>query len=70
MVNFHNYGDFQGLLVRKNYGEFTIEIMVNFDLGRIYSKFYRKCQISDLKTHFLVKKTNLEANLLICKPNF
>ena len=42
MVNFHNYGDFQGLLVRKNYGEFTIEIMVNFDLGRIYSKFYQK----------------------------
>ena len=55
--------------MRKNYGEFTIEIMVNFALGRIYSKFYRKCQISDLKTHFLVKKTNLEANLLICKPN-
>ena len=69
MVNFHNYGDFQGLLVRKNYGEFTIEIMVNFDLGRIYSKFYRKCHISDLKTHFLVKKANLEDNLLICKPN-
>ena len=55
--------------MRKNYGEFTIEIMVNFALGRIYSKFYRRSQILDLKTIFLVKKANLEANFLICKPN-
>ena len=42
---------------------------MNFALGRIYSKFYRKCHISELKTHFLVKKAILEANLLIYKPN-
>ena len=54
MVNFHNYGDFQGVLVRKNYGEFTMDIMVNFALNRIYSKFYRKCCISDHTPHFLV----------------
>ena len=51
MVNFHNYGDFQGVLVRKNYGEFTMDIMVNFALNRVYSKFYRKFCISDHTLH-------------------
>ena len=37
VVNFHNYGVFKGLLVRKNYGEFTIEIMVNFVFSRFCS---------------------------------
>ena len=69
MVNFHNYGDFKGLLVRKNYGEFTIAIMVNFALSRVYSKFYRECHISDLKINFLVYWGNLEVNVIICKPN-
>ena len=55
MVNFHNYGDFQGVLVRKIYGEFTMDIMVNFALIRIYSKFHIKCLISDYTTHFWSK---------------
>ena len=66
MVNFHNYGDFQGVLVRKNYGEFTMDIMVNFALNRIYSKFYRKCCISDHTPPSLVFIVNLKANILIC----
>ena len=37
MVNFHNYGDFQGVLVRKNYGEFTMDIMVNFALNKLHT---------------------------------
>ena len=52
MVNFHNYGDFQGVLVIKNYGEITMDIMVNFALIRTYSKIFRKCCISDHTPHF------------------
>ena len=42
MGNFPNYGNFWGLIGRKNYGEFPIEIMGNFDSSGFYSKFLSK----------------------------
>ena len=35
MGNFSNFGDFEDLLARKNYGEFPTEIIGNFDIGNI-----------------------------------
>ena len=42
MGNFPNYGNFWVLLGRKNYGEFPIEIMGNFNPGIFYCKFVSK----------------------------